>query len=390
MVLLGFASHVLIGVVLGHALRLVGSLLGTYTVGIALSRVTDARMAGIGVSVAVVLATVVATFMPAPSGCAAVVLDGLLTFVSLGLTWHAAMPTMADVACSPGVELRAPHNPRSFLPLSHRLFVLILIFSLAVGFGSSLRLSDETPPSSGLGLAALAAVVAVSLLCPAKDEHGRKDVLFVLSILLVVAGFLVAPLDGLGVGTANDLLCAGRLAFGILSWTALAALCARNPSGSMMVLACSEVVGGVGAFLGYELGYCCNVLLVAYPQGVVLATSAVVLALFAYALIGLRGFSFSRTICEVEPAAPVPTPESVTPSLDVACDELAGRLGLTRREREVLGLLARGHNGYHLSDELGLSYNTVKTHTKRIYSKLDVHSQQELIELVERDMPVMA
>lgn len=48
-----------------------------------------------------------------------------------------------------------------------------------------------------------------------------------------------------------------------------------------------------------------------------------------------------------------------------------------------MGMLARGHNGYHIRDELGLSYNTVKTHVQRIYRKLDVHSQQELIDLVE-------
>ena len=47
-------------------------------------------------------------------------------------------------------------------------------------------------------------------------------------------------------------------------------------------------------------------------------------------------------------------------------------------------MLARGHNGYHTRDELTLSYNTVKTHAQRICLKLDVHSQQELIDLVER------
>ena len=35
------------------------------------------------------------------------------------------------------------------------------------------------------------------------------------------------------------------------------------------------------------------------------------------------------------------------------------------------------------SDELTLTRNTVKTYIKRIYGKLGVHSQQELIDLVE-------
>ena len=30
-----------------------------------------------------------------------------------------------------------------------------------------------------------------------------------------------------------------------------------------------------------------------------------------------------------------------------------------------------------------MSYNTVKTHVQRVYRKLGVHSQQELIDLVE-------
>ena len=34
-------------------------------------------------------------------------------------------------------------------------------------------------------------------------------------------------------------------------------------------------------------------------------------------------------------------------------------------------------------ERLIISANTVKTHTRHIYKKIDVHSQQELIDLVE-------
>ncbi len=57
--------------------------------------------------------------------------------------------------------------------------------------------------------------------------------------------------------------------------------------------------------------------------------------------------------------------------------------GLTKREVELCALLARGRNGRAISDQPTLSYNTVKTHVKHIYMKLDVHTQQELIDLVE-------
>ncbi|TGY73989.1 LuxR family transcriptional regulator [Enterorhabdus sp. NM05_H27] len=57
--------------------------------------------------------------------------------------------------------------------------------------------------------------------------------------------------------------------------------------------------------------------------------------------------------------------------------------GLTKREVELCALLARGRNGRAISDQPTLSYSAVKTHVKHIYMKLDVHTQQELIDLVE-------
>jgi DNA-binding CsgD family transcriptional regulator len=57
---------------------------------------------------------------------------------------------------------------------------------------------------------------------------------------------------------------------------------------------------------------------------------------------------------------------------------------LTARETEILELLARGRNSAAIQDKLVLSRNTIKTHVKNIYAKLGVHSQQELIDLVEQ------
>ena len=47
---------------------------------------------------------------------------------------------------------------------------------------------------------------------------------------------------------------------------------------------------------------------------------------------------------------------------------------LTEREAEVLRLLARGRTYAQAALELGMSVNTVGTHVKNAYRKLDVHS----------------
>ncbi|RXR21196.1 response regulator transcription factor [Flavobacterium amnicola] len=52
---------------------------------------------------------------------------------------------------------------------------------------------------------------------------------------------------------------------------------------------------------------------------------------------------------------------------------------LTERENEVLNLLSKGKSYASIADELFLSINTIKTHVKNIYEKLQVSSKEELI-----------
>jgi len=46
---------------------------------------------------------------------------------------------------------------------------------------------------------------------------------------------------------------------------------------------------------------------------------------------------------------------------------------LTGREAQVLRLIARGCTYVQVADQLGMSVNTVGTHIKNAYRKLDVH-----------------
>jgi ATP/maltotriose-dependent transcriptional regulator MalT len=52
---------------------------------------------------------------------------------------------------------------------------------------------------------------------------------------------------------------------------------------------------------------------------------------------------------------------------------------LTEREQTVLGLLPTGLSAREIADELGISRDTVKTHTKRIYQKLGVSSRPSAV-----------
>jgi DNA-binding NarL/FixJ family response regulator len=52
---------------------------------------------------------------------------------------------------------------------------------------------------------------------------------------------------------------------------------------------------------------------------------------------------------------------------------------LTRREREVLELIARGHSNADIARELYVSDATVKTHVAHVFAKLDVHDRAQAV-----------
>lgn len=70
-------------------------------------------------------------------------------------------------------------------------------------------------------------------------------------------------------------------------------------------------------------------------------------------------------------------------SVDLRCERLGDEAGLTPREGEVLALLARGRDVVYIADRLGIARNTVNVHRRNVYAKLGIHSQQELLSMVE-------
>lgn len=94
-------------------------------------------------------------------------------------------------------------------------------------------------------------------------------------------------------------------------------------------------------------------------------------------LLLLSGFSGALRIPFL---AGVPKPAAS--AFDQACERLAGECGLTERELEVMKLTCRGNTKKKAAELLGLSEDTIRYHTKNIYQKLDVHSRQELLDML--------
>jgi len=62
---------------------------------------------------------------------------------------------------------------------------------------------------------------------------------------------------------------------------------------------------------------------------------------------------------------------------------LIERYGITEREEEILRLLADGSSNQEIAKQLFISVNTVKTHIKNIYAKLNVNNRLQLFSLMK-------
>jgi len=58
-------------------------------------------------------------------------------------------------------------------------------------------------------------------------------------------------------------------------------------------------------------------------------------------------------------------------------------LGITKRELEILELMAQGLSNREIADKLFVSENTVKTHSSRLFDKLDARRRTQAVQIAK-------
>lgn len=82
-----------------------------------------------------------------------------------------------------------------------------------------------------------------------------------------------------------------------------------------------------------------------------------------------------ETVVVREVPVPVPARESFTLN-----EEKLQQLGITRRELEILELIAAGLSNREIAEKLGVSENTVKTHSNRVFDKLGARRRTQAVQ----------
>ena len=104
--------------------------------------------------------------------------------------------------------------------------------------------------------------------------------------------------------------------------------------------------------------------------------SALIAALFAILGIWL-GLKLTKTHEKiVVKEVPVPAMNAFVPN-----EQKREDLGITRRELDVLELIAQGMSNREIAEKLYVSENTVKTHSSRVFDKLGAQRRTQAVQL---------
>lgn len=111
------------------------------------------------------------------------------------------------------------------------------------------------------------------------------------------------------------------------------------------------------------------------------ATVLAYIAMLALYFLAFGVFALTRNRAKVEHVikGEVASEEEIA---RVRCEVLSRRyLSLSKRELDVCALLLRNFSNARIAEELVVSENTVKTHVRHIYGKMDIRSRDELLEI---------
>lgn len=258
---------------------------------------------------------------------------------------------------------------------------------LQISGQQDLSLGAFQQTSLGASAVAIGCLLVPALLVRKPLNLGR---LYAVALPLSAAGFLLLPLiwNAAG-GIVNAFAQVGSMVAALILWCMMAdgARCTRISP--VLLFSLAQIITTAASLGGTLVGFA-NAASIR-PGDLTLTTVALV-SVYLLLLAALLLFR-NRDGAARDGEAPASgsageggagagtSPEE---ALAARCAAVAERYGFTPRERDIFLLLAQGHTMPAISERLFVSENTVKSHAKRIYQKLDIHTRGELIDLVNQ------
>lgn len=301
------------------------------------------------------------------------VIVAILPLVSMGLFLH--------------YKHSAPRLPRRNRNVRVKEKPPVKLIAIALFFGASFGIMKGLLAPAGnewivvRDLLNIVAIVGGSLAIFVTMSVYKMDfdhLTYQIALPLMAAGFLFLPLAEPWnvIGTAVHQ--AGYQYFYIVLWALWPVVVARGKVPAGWVVGWGLFSIQLGQFIG-SVAASIVIGLIATELQMAMLSAGFIFAILIIALFALGNGSANTAWGFVKPMEEADTASD----FEKAGTRLARRCHLSPREVEVFFLLAKGRNRAFISEELVIGDETTKSHIKSIYRKADVHSQQELINLIE-------
>lgn len=285
-----------------------------------------------------------------------------------------------------------------------RFLVMLLLFSLVVSMirAVAVDISPVETTFAGTSIAVLFRLAFAFLVILVAMSRGVKRINFgkiysFIALVLVVVIAMLPMIEGLN-SSLNIIISCAQMIFEIVLFCLLVFICYQRRIPYTVAVGFGYGLYTSGSAFGWMIG-ASNPLASFDPQlrPVFYLIVAGIIMVLAFILYSERDFdrlfsalSASETTLQsvLEAADESPDEESTIRhgqgSFITMLNELAEESGLTPREVEVFRCLAMGRGTDYTARYLSISWNTVRTHTHNIYTKLGVHSRGELMDRVDR------
>ena len=214
-------------------------------------------------------------------------------------------------------------------------------------------------------------IIALLLLKKSKILHKLMDVLLILAACVYAIAFALLIYSSSNVLLANLLLQAAYPVIDVILWSlAIQMIHFFGKSNRIAALMTFAIV--FSAYLGVTGGEVL-IFLSERPQ-LTLAFASLIGDIVAIMLIPVLNRACSPHIDKLQKsyAQMIETKNSA--------DRI---LLLTKREQEIVRYLSEDYLNKEIADILGISDNTIKTHARNIYTKLDVKNKRELKSMLD-------
>lgn len=275
---------------------------------------------------------------------------------------------------------QAPAISKRPLKLSWTFIVLPVLVAFTYGVSHGIIALDAASSVDSIILSAVVGegVVGLALLLVSRILSKRFGAaqIYAGALIFVIIGYLLLALQAKPFWIANGITSVGFHAFYFFMIVFWGDLAKRMNRPILMTYAVGYFAFQLAQLIGYLLAL--FVIQDFASTITVFLTMIIVLAFFAGAL-----FLYGGLNSPVRAWLMADNPQETTDEISDTCASITKKAGLSPREHEILILLARGRNAAYIARTLFIAHSTVKTHIKSIYRKLDIHSQQNLMDLID-------